>query len=87
MAAAGACLITDAWTGLEMFLEPGREVLVARDGRDVAEIMARLTPEEATAIGRRALARVLRDHTYALRARQVDRLLRDRLAKQPEAAA
>jgi spore maturation protein CgeB len=86
-AGAGACLITDAWTGLEMFLEPGREVLVARDGRDVAEIMARLTPEEATAIGRRALARVLRDHTYALRARQVDRLLRDRLAKQPEVAA
>ena len=86
-AGAGACLITDAWTGLEMFLEPGREVLVARDGRDVSEIMARLTPEQATAIGRRALARVLRDHTYALRARQVDRLLRDRLAKQPEAAA
>jgi len=86
-AGAGACLITDAWTGLEMFLEPGREVLVARDGRDVAEIMAGLTPEDATAIGRRALARVLRDHTYALRARQVDRLLRDRLAKQPEAAA
>ena len=86
-AGAGACLITDAWTGLEMFLEPGREVLVARDGRDVAEILARLTPEQATAIGRRALARVLRDHTYALRARQVDRLLRDRLARQPEAAA
>ena len=28
-AGAGACLITDAWEGIEMFLEPEREVLVA----------------------------------------------------------
>ena len=36
-AGAGACLITDAWEGIEQFLEPGREVLVARDGDEVAE--------------------------------------------------
>src|SRR4028118_667480 len=36
-AGAGACLITDAWVGLELFLQEGEEVLVARDGRDVAE--------------------------------------------------
>ena len=35
-AGAGACLITDAWEGIEQFLEPGREVLVARDGDEVA---------------------------------------------------
>ena len=35
-AGAGACLITDAWEGIELFLEPGREVLVARDGAEVA---------------------------------------------------
>jgi spore maturation protein CgeB len=43
-AGAGACLITDAWTGLELFLKEGEEVLVARDGRDVAEHLAALTP-------------------------------------------
>jgi spore maturation protein CgeB len=32
-AGAGACLITDAWVGLELFLKEGEEVLVARDGR------------------------------------------------------
>ena len=32
-AGAGACLITDRWRGIEMFLEPGREVLVARRRR------------------------------------------------------
>jgi spore maturation protein CgeB len=35
-AGAGACLITDAWEGIDHFLEPGREVLVARDGAEVA---------------------------------------------------
>src|SRR5262249_28006210 len=28
-AGAGACIITDQWDGIEMFLEPGKEVLVA----------------------------------------------------------
>ena len=31
-AGAGACLITDAWEGIELFLEPDAEILVARDG-------------------------------------------------------
>src|SRR5205085_412756 len=35
-AGAGACQITDAWQGIEEFLEPGVEVLVARDGAEVA---------------------------------------------------
>ncbi|MBE7218475.1 MAG: glycosyltransferase, partial [Caulobacteraceae bacterium] len=35
-AGAGACLITDAWEGVEQFLQPDEEVLVARDGQDVA---------------------------------------------------
>ena len=38
-AGAGACLITDRWQGIEMFLEPEREVLVAEDGAEVAEIV------------------------------------------------
>lgn len=71
-AGAGACLITDAWEGIEMFLEPGSEVLVARDGQDVADHLASLTPERAQAIGRAALARVRREHTYELRAEVVD---------------
>ncbi len=32
-AGAGACLITDAWEGIELFLEPDREVLVAATAR------------------------------------------------------
>jgi spore maturation protein CgeB len=75
-AGAAACLITDAWEGIELFLEPNREVLVARDGQDVADHLAQLTPERARLIGDAALARVLRDHTYAQRGVEADRVLR-----------
>ena len=83
-AGAGACLITDAWPGIERFLEPGREVLVARDGREVAEILRSLTPDDARRIGERARARVLAEHTYDHRAREVLALLLPGAA--PEAA-
>lgn len=75
-AGAAACLITDAWEGIELFLAPDTEVLVARDGQDVADHLAVLTPARAHAIGAAALARVLAEHTYALRGAQVDALFR-----------
>ncbi len=78
-AGAGACLITDAWEGVESFLEPGAEVLVARDGQDVAAHLESLTPERARVIGQAARTRVLREHTYAQRAVIVDGLLRSGL--------
>ena len=74
-AGAGACLITDAWPGIELFLEPDREVLVARDGDEVAAHVETLGPERARAIGAAALERVLREHTYAQRAEQVEEIL------------
>lgn len=82
-AGAAACLITDAWEGIEQFLVPDREVLVARDGQDVADHLAALTPERATAIGRAALARVLAEHTYDLRAEQVDALFQAHRVEEP----
>ena len=78
-AGAGACLITDFWEGIELFLEPGEEVLVAHDGAEVAAHVADLTPEHARSIGDAALSRVLRDHTYAQRAAQLDALLEGRI--------
>jgi spore maturation protein CgeB len=75
-AGAAACLITDAWEGLEMFFDPGREVLVAHDGEEVAALVRELDSETSQRIGRAAYARVLAEHTYAHRAKQVDEVLR-----------
>ena len=76
-AGAGACVITDAWEGIENFLEPERECLVARQGSEVGEILRELSPARAAAFGAAALQRVLRDHTYAQRALEVENALRE----------
>ena len=86
-AGAAACLITDAWEGIELFLRPDEEVLVARDGKDVAEHVRTLTPERARTIGRAALRRVLAEHTYAHRGAEVDALLRRETADRLEEVA
>ncbi|TGP54187.1 hypothetical protein EN873_13720 [bacterium M00.F.Ca.ET.230.01.1.1] len=86
-AGAGACLLTDAWLGIELFLTPGEEILVARDGADVAEIMRTLTPERAQAIGAAALRRVLAEHTYTLRARLVDDIFKAHFERRAMEAA
>jgi spore maturation protein CgeB len=74
-AGAGACLITDFWEGIELFLEPGREVLVANNGQEVADVVKSLTPERAREIGDAACQRVLSEHTYAHRAEQLEKIL------------
>jgi spore maturation protein CgeB len=84
-AGAAACIITDAWPGVEQFLEPDSEVLVARNGEEVASLLASLTNQRARELGWRAQARVLAEHTYAHRARQVNSLLTGRF--QPAAGA
>ncbi|TYL89135.1 glycosyltransferase [Bradyrhizobium rifense] len=67
---AGACLITDQWDGIDHFLEPGREVLVASTGAEVADHISGLSPDRAHAIAGRARLRILGHHTYRHRARQ-----------------
>ncbi|HEV7868733.1 MAG TPA: glycosyltransferase [Chthoniobacteraceae bacterium] len=74
-AGAGACIISDAWEGMEEFFEPGRELLVAHSGEEVAETLRELSLERARAIGQAGYRRALADHTYALRAAQVEQVL------------
>jgi spore maturation protein CgeB len=88
-AGAGACIITDAWKGIECFLEPGREILVARDGAQVAEHLDRLSADRELAvnIGANARSRICADHTYAHRALEVERVLAGTAANRPSLAA
>jgi spore maturation protein CgeB len=74
-AGAAACLITDAWEGIDTFFEPEEEILVARDGSEVAGHIQRVGPERAREIGAAAYRRALAEHTYAHRAAQFDHIL------------
>jgi spore maturation protein CgeB len=81
-AGAAACQITDRWEGLDRFFEPGREILVAADGAAVARIVRATSLAEARRIGAAARDRALREHTYALRAIELDRILRAEAASE-----
>ncbi|MGC2658296.1 MAG: glycosyltransferase, partial [Bryobacteraceae bacterium] len=66
---------TDDWEGLELFLLPDIEVIRARSGGEVARILESLTAERARTIGDAARRRVLADHTYTSRARDVSSII------------
>lgn len=70
-AGAGACLITDAWEGVDQFFTPNSEILIAKSAEEVVEHLRRHTDSQATAIGQAMMRRALRQHTYASRAQEV----------------
>ncbi len=84
-AGAGACIITDAWEGIELFLEPEREILVAADGAAVVDHLRGLGPEHARKIGEAARQRILARHTYAHRSAELDAILNGKTVPRHEA--
>jgi spore maturation protein CgeB len=74
-AGAAACIITDAWEGIEMFLQPQEECFVARNGNEVVEILKSLNYSTARKIGKAAQERVLSEHTYYKRAEVIEKIL------------
>ena len=74
-AGAGACILTDAWTGIELFLEPGEEIIVVHSGDDVARTIRELPEERARAIGEAGRRRILAGHTYDHRAQLMEDVL------------
>jgi spore maturation protein CgeB len=74
-AGAGACLITDEWEGIELFFEPGEEIIVAANSDEVVNHLRTLTLLKGRAIGQAAFKRVMAHHTYAQRAEQLESVL------------
>jgi spore maturation protein CgeB len=83
-AGAAACLITDYWEGIEYFFEPETEILVARSGEEVAQLLGELNAEKARSIGQAAYKKVLAAHTYAHRAEQLEKILYTRITRRAE---
>jgi spore maturation protein CgeB len=76
-AGCASCVITDAWQGISTFFSPGDEILVANSAPEIARLLRATSRERAGAIGRAARRRVLRDHTYASRAIELDSVLEE----------
>ena len=74
-AGSGACVITDTWGGIESFFTPGSEILLAASTEEVVHHLRTVGPARAAEIGTAMLKRALKEHTYAQRAREVDRAL------------
>ncbi len=72
-AACGVPILTDRWTGIEDFFEPGRELLVVDDTAMVVEALSTLADGQAEAVGMAGRRRVLSHHTAMHRARELER--------------
>jgi len=85
-AGSGACLITDEWPGIDQFFALGREILVASSAEGIVRWLRALKPEQSAEIGNAMRNRALRDHTYALRARELDLILAEARSSQTQLA-
>jgi spore maturation protein CgeB len=74
-AACGVPIVSDIWPGIESFFVPGEEILLAESSEDVVRHLAELGDERRAAVAGRARARVLREHTAARRAQQLESLI------------
>jgi hypothetical protein len=77
LAATGAAIVSNPCNGIERWFEPGSELLVVNDPVEAAAAYRDLLddPAQAEELGRRARERVLDEHTYRHRARQLLQLV------------
>ena len=71
LAAFGACIVSQPYSGIEEWFEVGREiVMVNNDKTDIPELYEDLLScdEERERMGKRARERILKEHTYLHRA-------------------
>ncbi len=73
-AACGVPIISDSWPGLETFFTPDEEILLAETPEDTLRYLA-MPEAERREVGARARSRVLRKHTAARRAQELEAYL------------
>lgn len=71
-AACGTPIISDRWDGLEEFFQIGNEILISRHSYETARYLLDIPEEDRMAIGERARNRILKCHTSAHRARELE---------------
>ncbi len=71
-AACGVPVVSDSWSGLDTFFAIGREIMVAETTAEALRVLRETPDDERRAIGARAQARVLAEHTAARRALELE---------------
>ncbi|MGY2908844.1 CgeB family protein [Bradyrhizobium sp. URHC0002] len=71
-AACGTPVISDRWPGIETILEPGTEILLVSDAREVSQILRDIPEDRRLTIANNARRRILAEHTPDHRARQLE---------------
>jgi len=73
LASSGAAIVSNPYAGIERWFEPGRELYVVSTAEEATAAYRDLLadPAQAEEMGRRARERVLDEHTYVHRARQL----------------
>jgi hypothetical protein len=77
LASSGAAIVSNPYAGIERWFEPGSELVVVHDADEATDAIRELLddPAQTEELGRRARERVLDEHTYRHRARQLLDLL------------
>lgn len=78
-AGAGACMITDRWPGIDHFFVPDKEILIASSAEDIVEHLRKHSAEDCRLIGHAMRRRANLEHTYELRVKKVDAVLKEAL--------
>jgi spore maturation protein CgeB len=74
-AACGVPVISDRWPGLDELFRDGEEIVIADSPADVLRALREISDDERRAIGERARAKALAEHTAARRVDQLEELL------------
>jgi len=78
LAAFGACIVSQPYSGIEEWFDIGREIIIANNETEVLSLYQYLleSDDEREKMGERARARLLKDHTYQKRAEELISVLK-----------
>lgn len=82
-ASCGVPIVSDNWPGLPELFRPGEEIFLAESAEEVEALLRGCTEQRRRAVAAAARARVLRAHTAAVRAGELETYLREAAGRLP----
>lgn len=75
--AMGCCVVSNPASGLENWFEPNKEIIILKENDNIVDVYNWLLNDEAERekLGRKARERVIKEHTYKHRAKELIRII------------